>query len=238
MYGLLHLPNKTSILWPFRHETLSEALGLITLWCGATILSYPKASNTAWLQQGGLSRKSRWPSWGKHWVLGHVINYTLTSAARKPLCRCGTAPAGWAVGFAHWGPLMVLFSAFRIPAVADVVLTPVWADFPSSRIPGGDVWNCAISTEQPVITVAVVSSCFTPFCSNASHGYHSESILPRFVATILTFILFFSLSSIFHCETLTQERWKTVAVHPLADLHQLRTVGVPTRSCLQEQGFN
>lgn len=191
MYGLLQLPNKTSILWPFRHETLSEALGLITLWCGATILSYPKASNTAWLQQGGLSRKSRWPSWGKHWVLGHVINYTLTSAARKPLCRCGTAPAGWAVGFAHWGPLMVLFSAFRIPAVADVVLTPVWADFPSSRIPGGDVWNCAISTEQPVITVAVVSSCFTPFCKSWM-VLHGTTVRASYLVLLHLFYYFFS----------------------------------------------
>lgn len=191
MYGLLQLPNKTSILWPFRHETLSEALGLITLWCGATILSYPKASNTAWLQQGGLSRKSHWPSWGKHWVLGHVINYTLTSAARKPLCRCGTAPAGWAVGFAHWGPLMVLFSAFRIPAVADVVLTPVWADFPSSRIPGGDVWNCAISTEQPVITVAVVSSCFTRFCKSWM-VLHGTTVRASYLVLLHLFYYFFS----------------------------------------------
>lgn len=66
----------------------------------------------------------------------------------KPFCLCVVAPMPWTVGFAHWEPQLFLFSAVSIPAVADAVDTPVWANFPSSRGPSRDTGNWAINTEE------------------------------------------------------------------------------------------
>lgn len=162
MSVLLQLPNKTSILWPFRHEALSEVLGsiMLWLWCSHFLLSQGiKYSLTA-------ARKILTKiilTWLKLVLSVREHNYTPTSAALKPFCLCVIAPMPWTVGFAHWGPLLFLFSVFSVPAVADTVVTPVWADFPSSRTPSRDTRNWAINTEEQFITAALASLYFSTF---------------------------------------------------------------------------
>lgn len=208
---LLRLLNKTSILWLFRYGALSEVLGsiMLWLWCRHFLLSQGiKYSLTA-------ARKTDTKislSWLKL-VLGlREWNYTLTSAALKPFCLCVVAPVPWTVGFAHWGPPVFLFSVFSIPAVADDVVTPVWADFPSSRTPSRDTWNWAINTEEQFITDSLCFSTFLVIAQvmEGAVRYYSESSLPPFVTFSLTLSIIWLLSySPLHIETLAQKTWKT-----------------------------
>lgn len=125
-------------------------------------------------------------------------NYTLTSAVLQPFCLCVGAPVPGTMGFAHWGPELFLFSAFSVPAEADAVVTPVWADFPSSRRPSRDTRNCEINTEEQFITgtgfplfhhIFVIAqvmegavryyseSSLSPFCHLYLHTFHYLAFL-------------------------------------------------------------
>lgn len=169
MCVLLQLPNKTSILWPFGHETLSEVLGSITLclWCSHFV--FPQGIKCSLTAARKIVTKISL-TWLKLGLSVRVHNYTLTSAALKPLCLCVLAPVPWTMGFTHWGPPLFLFSVFSIPAVADAVVTPVWGDFPSSRIPSRDTWNCVINTKEQFITLPLSSLYFPRFCDSAIRG--------------------------------------------------------------------
>ena len=134
-------------------------------------------------------------------VRGH--NYTLTSAALKPFCLCVVAPAPWTMGFTHWGPPLFLFSVFSIPAVADAVVAPIWADFPSSRRPSRDIWNCAINAEEQFITAALASLYFTTFLWKhkswkVQYGFTVKATY-LLLSPLCSHFPLFGLSPIAHC---------------------------------------
>lgn len=129
----------------------------------------------------------------------------------KPFCLCVVAPMPWTVGFAHWEPQLFHFSAVSIPAVADAVETPVWANFPSSRGPSRDTGNWAINTEEQFAAASGPLFCHILWSCQWCKVWYSCSVStpPPCVILILTldFIWPFSYGPLL-CETLAQKTWK------------------------------
>lgn len=161
----------------------------------------------------------------------------------KPFCLCVVAPMPWTVGFAHWEPQLFHFSAVSIPAVADAVETPVWANFPSSRGPSRDTGNWAINTEEQFAAASGPLFCHVLWSCQWCKVWYSCTVwalhLP--VSSWSSRLTSFGLFPMVHCETLAQKTWKnsqwvqhiTRFLSP-AGLHWL----LYTRSSLHDRELN
>lgn len=178
-------------------------------------------------------------TWLKLVLIIREHNYSPTSAVLKPFCLCIIAPVAWPMEFTHWGPQLFLFSAFSVPAVVDAVVTPPWANFPSSRRPSRDTWNSAINTEEQFIT----GSRFPLFhhifvieqVMEGAVPYFSESSPPPFVTFVFTLFV--------HCPVKHQLRKHGQLVNECGISPTLWTVAhlhwcLHTHSCLHDWGFN